>query len=112
MAVKFAFYRALKPLTEPVKWTQDRSPHAEGVFGAVVLHGEDGSENAGAPNGSVPAHPWTVLVAHDIAMAAAVRVGDTLDRIEGTRERLTVQLITRDDVCWVMRCTSDERSPV
>ena len=101
--------RAFDAMAEMVKWRQDRAPHLEGSFRAVVLHGESQSESAGPSRGGLPADPWTVMVDSDVAICVSISVGDTIELLGG--DRLSVQQITKDPALgWVIRCTSNARA--
>ena len=103
------FAAAFTPLAELVKWRQDKAPHLEGSFNAVVLHGSADSQNAGNPLGTIVADPWTVHVALETALVAEIRVGDRLERSGAGGEVLTVQQVSRDDSGWVLVCSANER---
>jgi len=103
---------AFKPLTEPVKWTQDKSPHRTGVFGAVVTQGNVAAQSAGPTAGPVAGDVWTVHVPNSTALVADVREGDTLARVGIGAEVLTVQQIAKCDSGWWLTCTANERSPL
>lgn len=109
---RFDNFRAFGPMTEPLKWTQDKSPRRVGVFGGVVLHGSPDAQNAGHPLGQVCADPWVVNVSQATALVADVAVGDTLSRCGIGAEVLTVQQISRDDSGWVLVCSCNERPQV
>ena len=101
---------AFEPMDELVKWRQDKAPHLEGSFNAVVVHGESQSESAGPSRGAMAADPWTVIVETNPAECVGMTNGDTLELQDGTI--LTVQQITRDRVLgWVIRCTANARVP-
>jgi len=101
---------AMGPMAVPVKWRQDKAPHAEGSFNANVLHGETQSESAGPTRGGVAADPWTVFVRRDVALCARIAVGDTLELTDGTV--LDVQQISTDlHLGWVIRATANMRAP-
>jgi hypothetical protein len=101
---------AFEPMDELVKWRQDKAPHLEGSFNAVVVHGESQSESAGPSRGAMAADPWTVIVETNTAECVGMTNGDTLELQDGTI--LTVQQITRDRFFgWVIRCTSNARAP-
>lgn len=101
---------AFKPLEEPVKWRQDKAPHLEGSFDALVLHGESQSETAGPSRGGFAADPWTVICGTNPAECVGMALGDTLELMSGVI--LTVQQISRDvNFGWVIRCTSNARAP-
>lgn len=101
---------AFEPMDELVKWRQDKAPHLEGSFNAVVVHGESQSESAGSSRGAMAADPWTVIVETNPAECVGMTNGDTLELQDGTI--LTVQQITRDRFFgWVIRCTSNARAP-
>ena len=101
---------AFEPMDELVKWRQDKAPHLEGSFNAVVVHGESQSESAGPSRGAMAADPWTVIVETNPAECVGMTNGDTLELQDGTI--LTVQQITRDRFFgWVIRCTSNARVP-
>lgn len=106
------FETSMKPfsvMAEMVKWRQDKAPHLEGSFRAVVLHGESQSESAGPSRGGLPADPWTVMVESDVAICVSIAVGDTIELLGG--DRLSVQQITRDSALgWVIRCTANARA--
>ena len=110
MSVKFDNPHAFEPMDELVKWRQDKAPHLEGSFNAVVVHGESQSESAGPSRGAMAADPWTVIVETNPAECVGMTNGDTLELQDGTI--LTVQQITRDRFFgWVIRCTSNARAP-
>jgi len=101
---------AFEPMDELVKWRQDKAPHLEGSFDAVVLHGESQSESAGPTRGAMAADPWTVVTESNPAECVGLTLGDTLELQDGTI--LTVQQISRDRFLgWVIRCTSNARVP-
>lgn len=101
---------AFEPMDELVKWRQDKAPHLEGSFRAVVVHGESQSESAGPSRGAMAADPWTVIVETNPAECVGMTNGDTLELQDGTI--LIVQQITRDRFFgWVIRCTSNARVP-
>lgn len=101
---------AFTPMREAVLWRQDAASHLSGSFDATVLHGESQSESAGPSRGQFAADPWTVMCESNPAECVCMAVGDTLELTDGTV--LNVQQISRDPVFgWVIRCTSDERSP-
>jgi len=101
---------AFEPMDELVKWRQDKAPHLEGSFNAVVVHGESQSESAGPTRGGFAADPWTVICETNPAECVGLTIGDTLELQDGTT--LTVQQISRDRFFgWVIRCTSNARAP-
>ena len=110
MAFQFDSGAATSAFGERVKWRQDKSPHAEGSFDAVVLHGESQSESAGATRGAFAADPWTMMVESSVAVCADLRAGDTIEIQDG--QVLTVQQVTKDRAFgWVIRLTSSARAP-
>lgn len=101
---------ALEPMSELVKWRQDKAPHLEGSFRAVVVHGESQSESAGPTRGGMAADPWSVICDSNSAECVGLKYGDTLELRDGTI--LTIQQITRDVFFgWVIRCTANARAP-
>lgn len=110
MALKFDTAATLGTLGERVKWRQDKSPHAEGSFDAVVLHSESQSETAGATRGGFAADPWTLVVDPAEAACAAIAPGDLIELESGLS--LTVQQVT-EDFCfgWTIRATAKARAP-
>lgn len=101
---------AFSPLSETVKWRQDKAPHLEGSFRAIVVHGESQSESAGPSRGPMAADPWTVMCGTNPAECIGLALGDTLELRDGTI--LTVQQVSRDPAFgWVIRCTSNARAP-
>jgi hypothetical protein len=101
---------AFEPMSELVKWRQDKAPHLEGSFRAVVLHGETQSESAGPTRGGMAADPWSVICDTNPAECVGLTFGDTLELQDGTI--LTVQQISRDNYFqWVIRCTANARAP-
>lgn len=101
---------AFSPLDELVKWRQDKAPHLEGSFNALVVHGESQSESAGPSRGGIAADPYTVIAESNPAECIGMALGDTLELEDGTV--LTVQQISRDvHFGWVIRCTSKARAP-
>ena len=97
-------------MSELVKWRQDKAPHLEGSFDAVVLHGETQSESAGPTRGGMAGDPWSVICSANPAECVGLAVGDTLELKSGIV--LTVQQISRDPAFgWVIRCTSNARAP-
>lgn len=101
---------AFEPMSELVKWRQDKAPHLEGSFRAVVLHGESQSESAGPTRGGMAADPWSVICDTNPAECVGLTLGDTLELRDGTI--LTVQQISRDNYFkWVIRCTANARAP-
>lgn len=115
MRVKFVNEKALAPMLRPVSWREDREPHRTGLFRAQVLEGESQSAAAGPSLDGITANPWTVRVpAADCrnALAAFVRMGDTLT-LEAGGPTLVVQQVTRAmDGYLVMRCTAEQRAPL
>lgn len=109
--INFDHNRAFAPLTEPLHWRQDKSPHKCGTIHGVVLHGAPDSQNAGHPSAAIVADPWTVTVAEKYALVADAVIGDTLRRIGIRGETLTIQQIARDESGWVLTCTANERPP-
>ena len=101
---------AFDPMTEPVKWRQDKAPHLEGSFEAAVLHGESQADSAGPSRGTFAADPWTIICDTNPAACVGMAVGDTLELKDGTV--LSVQQISRDwALGWVIRATSTARAP-
>lgn len=101
---------AFEPMSELVKWRQDKAPHLEGSFRAVVVHGESQSESAGPTRGGMAADPWTVICETNPAECVGLTLGDTLELDNGTT--LTVQQISRDRFFgWAIRCTANARAP-
>ena len=111
-SLKFDNPHAFAPMTEPLKWEQDKAPHRTGTFSAVVLHGAPDSQNAGHPLGPIVADPWAVHVPLSVALVADIRVGDRLCRVGIGAEVLTVQQIGRDDSGWLLVCSVRERPTV
>ena len=115
MRIKFVNERALAPMLRPVSWRGDRPPHSVGTFYAQVLEGESQSTSAGPTLDGLVANPWTVRVpAADCrnALAASVRMGDTLT-LAPDGPTLTVQQVTRAmDGYLMLRCTAEQRAPL
>lgn len=110
MSRKFDNPYAFGGFAELVKWRQDKAPHSEGSFDAVVLHGESQSDSAGPSRGGMPADPWSVIVGEEVSICVGMRVGDTLELQSGVV--LMVQQISRDhQMGWVIRCTANARAP-
>lgn len=110
MPSMFENVAAFEPMDELVKWRQDKAPHLEGSFRAVVVHGESQSESAGPTRGGMAADPWTVIVETNPAECVGMANGDTIELQDGTV--LTVQQISRDRFFgWVIRCTANARAP-
>lgn len=110
MRIDFENDAAFDGFAELVKWRQDKAPHAEGSFDAVVLHGESQSESAGPSRGGMAADPWTVIVGDDVSICVGIAHGDTIELQSGVV--LMVQQISRDhQMGWVIRCTANARAP-
>ena len=101
---------AFEPMDELVKWRQDKAPHLEGSFKAVVVHGESQNDSSGPTRGGISADPWTVIAETNPVECVGMAVGDTLELQDGTV--LSVQQISRDPALgWVIRATSTARAP-
>lgn len=109
MRLAFDNHRAFRPMQDMLAWRQDRAPHKQGSFRAVVLEGESDSQSAGSSLDGVTANPWTVIVPLAVALIADIAVGDTLTTVYGVD--LTVQQISKSETDWVIRCTSNMRAP-
>lgn len=104
------FGAAFEPMSELVKWRQDKAPHLEGSFNAVVVHGESQSESAGPTRGGFAADPWTLMIDSNPAECVGMVEGDTITLEDGTV--LSVQQVSRDPALgWVVRCTANMRAP-
>ena len=101
---------AFEPMDELVKWRQDKAPHLEGSFRAVVVHGESQSESAGPSRSGIAADPWTVIIREHTATCAGMKTGDTLELLDGTV--LSIQQVTKDAAFgWVVKATANARAP-
>ena len=117
MKIKFQNPLAFRAFAEPATWRQDKPPHRRGVFPVAVLQSESQSQAAGPTLDGIPADPWTLVVALDVALVADFKRGDTIildSRAtgRGPAPSLVIQQITRTRWNWVVRCTDNERAPL
>ena len=108
--IDFENVAAFEPLVEPVVWRQDAAPHLTGTFNAIVTRGSVETQNAGASIAPLTADAWSVHAPTACAIAAEVRIGDTIERLN-SGAILTVQVIIQDESGWWLHCSADERSP-
>lgn len=99
---------AMRRFLEPLVWREDRSPHRTGTVLGAVTHGAGDSSLAGHPLGEITADPYVVTLDEGVALAASVRVGDTLCRV-GCGITLSVQQINKSDTGWMLVCSAKER---
>lgn len=102
--------RAFSPISETVRWRQDRAPHTERDVEACVLQGASETDAAGSPRGGVSADAWQVLVPLARQRELGISVGDTFV-VDNVPFPLTIQSSVSDGIHQIFSCTSDERAP-
>ena len=104
---------AFAPMLEDVLWTEDAAPHRSGTIRAAVFQGASQSANAGPSLAGVVADPWTLSVPLSTALAADIKMGDsiTLAPHRGGAV-LSVQQITRTAMWYIITATAEERAPL
>ncbi|MBR2983548.1 MAG: hypothetical protein IKC80_10030 [Kiritimatiellae bacterium] len=103
---------ALKPMSEPIVWRQDRKPHRTAAVSAVLTHGAADATVAGHPLGEITADPWVVQLVDGDDLEGQIAVGDTFRCGGADGSLFSVQQIISGAGAKLFVCSANERSPL
>ena len=95
---------AFAPLLEDLVWQQKKSPKSSATVKCFVLHGRKEIEAYSSMGGVIKrfSDTWTVVAPISQTVVAQFAMGDTLTRMEGERETLTVQNVIKENDEWII----------
>ena len=101
---------AFEPMLENLLWQQKKAPKLSKVVRGVVFHGRKEIEAYSSMAGVIKrfSDTWTVTAPISETIVANFAMGDTLTRMKGERETLTVQNVIKEDGEWIISVTSSQ----
>lgn len=102
--------KAFEPMLEELIWRQKKSPKLSTVVRCIVFHGRKEIEAYSSMQGVIKRYSdtWTVTAPLSETVIAKFAMGDTLERMNGERETLTVQNVIKEDGEWIISVTSSQ----